>query len=112
MKNESDKTPDRLGIELDYEKYAHFLGSVDWTEDQKRDYAQMIWNIVVDFVSLGFGVHPVQQAKAGSNLKVNKRTDAVSFVQEMVELDDSDLKDKYRIAAGLEPGKAEKGVGT
>ena len=50
-------------ITVDYERYAHFLENADLTEDQKREFLQALWNIIVEFVSLGFGVHPLQQAQ-------------------------------------------------
>lgn len=49
-------------IEVDYERYAHFLDDSDLSEDQKREFLQALWTIIVNFVDLGFGVHPLQQA--------------------------------------------------
>ena len=111
MKNGNDEERDRLSNEVDYEKYVHFLEAADWSEDQKREYAQMIWNIIVDFVSLGFGVHPVQQARKDC-ISANKTpSNAVLFAQEMVEFQDNTLKEKYKRAADPEHGKAGKGDG-
>lgn len=50
-------------ITVDYDLYAHFLDDADLTEDQKREFLQAVWNIIVEFVSLGFGVHPAQQVQ-------------------------------------------------
>lgn len=50
-------------ITVDYEKYAHFLEDSDLTDEQKREFLQTLWNIIVEFVSLGWGVHPLQQAQ-------------------------------------------------
>ena len=49
-------------ITVDYEKYAHLLDDPDLSEDQKREFLQAVWNIITNFVDLGFGVHPVQLA--------------------------------------------------
>lgn len=54
---------DRPRILVDYEKYAHFLENEDLTDDEKRAFIQALWSIIVDFVSLGFGVHPLQQTR-------------------------------------------------
>lgn len=54
---------DRPVLTIDYEKYAHFLEDSDLTEDQKQEFLQTLWNIIVEFVSLGWGVHPLQQAQ-------------------------------------------------
>ncbi|MEL7030207.1 MAG: hypothetical protein AAGL49_13610 [Pseudomonadota bacterium] len=45
---------------VDYERYAHFLNDSDLSEDHKRE---LLWAIIFEFVSLGFGVHPLQQAQ-------------------------------------------------
>ena len=55
--------PERPVITVDYEKYEHFLEDADLSEDQKREFLQALWQIIVGFVDLGFGVHPVQQAE-------------------------------------------------
>jgi len=49
-------------ITVDYEKYAPLLDDPDLSEDQKREFLQALWNIITNFVDLGFGVHPVQLA--------------------------------------------------
>lgn len=54
-------------IVVDYERYAHFLDDTDLSEDDKRQFAQAIWSLIFDFVSLGFGVHPLQQARNGQD---------------------------------------------
>lgn len=50
-------------IKVDYERYAHFLENSDASEDDKREFVQLIWNIVFSIASLGFSVHPVQAAQ-------------------------------------------------
>lgn len=109
MTDKQERQPDRLSIEVDYEKYAHFLESADWSEDQKREYAQMIWNIIVDFVSLGFGVHPVQQAEKGCISIDEIQSHTVSVARKMVKSSNGDLKKNYKSAAGSEGGTAAKG---
>ena len=49
-------------VTIDYERYEHFLEDSDWSEDQKRQFIEALWSIIVSFVDLGFGVHPAQQA--------------------------------------------------
>jgi len=49
-------------ITVDYDAYAHFLDDTDLTDDQKREFLQALWTIITEFVSMGFAVHPVQQA--------------------------------------------------
>lgn len=51
----------RLALEIDYAYYEAYLKNADMTPEQKRELLDCLWNIIVGFVDLGFGVHPVQQ---------------------------------------------------
>jgi len=55
----------RLEIDLDY--YAAMLESSDASNTQKLEFLEALLSIMVNFVDLGFGVHPLQQARAGEN---------------------------------------------
>jgi len=57
-----DHIANKPAITVNYEKYAPLLEDPDLSEDQKREFLQAVWNIIVGFVDLGFGVHPVQLA--------------------------------------------------
>lgn len=48
-------------VSVDVEKYKAFLDGSDMTESQKEEFLQALWSIVVTYVELGFGVHPLQQ---------------------------------------------------
>jgi hypothetical protein len=48
-------------LSLDYELYETYLENADLTEEQKREFIETLWSIVVSFVDLGFGIHPLQQ---------------------------------------------------
>ena len=50
-----------MALSFDYEKYAPYLEDADLTEEQKREFLETLWSIMVSFVDLGFGIHPVQQ---------------------------------------------------
>lgn len=53
--------PAKLSVTLDHALYERYLDESDLTEDQKQEFLQTLWNIIVSFVDLGFEVHPVQQ---------------------------------------------------
>ena len=59
--HERDPTP-TLAIQFDAQEFAHFLDQSDLTHDQKLEYIQTIWGIVLQFIDMGFGIHPIQQA--------------------------------------------------
>lgn len=48
-----------LGI--DTAKYQAYLDDPALTDDQKEEIVQALWGIIVAFVDLGFGVHPLQE---------------------------------------------------
>lgn len=64
--HERDPTPERhenpLTIQFDAYEFLHHLEECDLTEEQKIEYLQTVWSIVLQFVDLGFGLHPIQQA--------------------------------------------------
>ncbi len=51
----------RPSLTIDYDLYQHYLDNSDLTDAQKREFLDALWSIIVSFVDLGFGVHPLQQ---------------------------------------------------
>lgn len=49
-------------LAIDWELYGKYLEESDLSDTEKRAFLESLWSIVVSFVDLGFGVHPVQQA--------------------------------------------------
>lgn len=49
-------------LTLDVEFYQSFLDDADIPEDKKRELIETLWQIVVNFIDLGFGIHPLQQS--------------------------------------------------
>lgn len=79
-------------LQFDAAAYIHFLDGCDWTEAQKLEFTEALWQIVCQFVDLGFGLHPVQEATASKTLDVDSPS--------MLALDGiSDSKDESAAAA-------------
>ncbi len=55
-----ETAPPRLTI--DWDAYLPFFEDEDISDEDKRKLIEALWSIMVSFVDLGFGVHPVQQA--------------------------------------------------
>ena len=51
----------RLVVTVDVEKYQSWLDESDFSDEQKEEFLQSLWSIVVAFVEHGFGVHPLQE---------------------------------------------------
>jgi hypothetical protein len=61
------ETP-RPALTFDAQEFTHFLDDCDWTDEQKLEFIQELWQIVVSFVDLGFDLHPVQQVIASPSM--------------------------------------------
>ena len=46
---------------IDCALYEKYLQDSDMNEEEKRQFLEALWNIIVGLVDLGFGVHPLQQ---------------------------------------------------
>ncbi len=49
-------------LAIDWDLFGSYLDDSDLDDNQKREFIEIIWYIVVTFVDLGFGIEPVQQA--------------------------------------------------
>ena len=54
-----ETTPPSLTI--DWDAYQPFFEDEDISEAEKHELIEALWSIVVSFVDLGFGIHPLQQ---------------------------------------------------
>lgn len=61
---EAFNSPARPVVTVDVEKYKAFLDDPSLSEAEKEDFLQALWSIIVTFVDLGFGVHPLQEVCA------------------------------------------------
>lgn len=61
--HEADHANGRPVVTFDVSRYEHFLEDQGLSAEQKRAMLEALWSIIVSFVDLGFGVHPLQQAR-------------------------------------------------
>ena len=52
----------KRSLTLDTAKYQHYLDNSPLSDEEKQEFMQTMWNLVCEFVMLGFEVHPLQQA--------------------------------------------------
>ncbi|MFA5581623.1 MAG: hypothetical protein WDA25_06685 [Paracoccaceae bacterium] len=69
-------------LTVDVERYQAYLDDPGLSNEQKQEFLHALWSIIVTFVDLGFGVHPVQEvcgkdAQNGSD-SIKQEFDAVS----------------------------------
>ena len=51
-----------LALSIDWRLYEHHLAEDDLTDQEKREFIEALWYIIVSFVDLGFGIEPVNHA--------------------------------------------------
>lgn len=101
-----------LAVTVDYEKYLHFLEDADISDQDKREFLQTLWGIICEFVSLGFGVHPVQQAQKPCGKREEISAKPSLTAPNGVELRGKAIAKSIDDAAELETDKAAGGFET
>jgi len=67
-------------LTIDWDLYGEMLKDSDLSEAEQRELIETLWTIVVGFVDLGFGIHPVQQASqesSGQHIEISKLIEQV-----------------------------------
>ena len=77
-------------LTIDWDAYLPFFEDENISEEEKHELIEALWSIVVSFVDLGFGVHPVQQACGKSDDPLSDTPpDLLSLIQsELSEQED------------------------
>lgn len=101
-----------LAVTVDYEKYLHFLEDADISDQDKREFLQTLCGIICEFVSLGFGVHPVQQAQKPCGKREEISAKPSLTAPNGVELRGKAIAKSIDDAAELETDKAAGGFET
>lgn len=100
----------KLSLTLDYDLFDHYLADADLTEDQKREFITVMWNLVVEMMSLGVEVHPVQQAQAACGKLSENRTNPPNCDAEMVQSKGQFIETDFSNAATGESQKAAERI--
>ncbi|MEM6656684.1 MAG: hypothetical protein AAF625_01245 [Pseudomonadota bacterium] len=54
----------RERLEVDVDRYQSFLDSSGVSDEHKAEFLKALWTVIVAFVDLGYGIHPVQTGGA------------------------------------------------
>ncbi|MEM6678423.1 MAG: hypothetical protein AAF675_11190 [Pseudomonadota bacterium] len=49
-------------VKIDWDHCESLLDGSEMSEDEKKEFIESLWSIVLSFVDLGFGLHPAQQS--------------------------------------------------
>ena len=89
-----------LSLEFDAAEFAHFLHETGWSDDQKAEYVTLIWNVVCEFVALGWNVHPVQQARNACGKPQESDAETAPSKGRVVDSSYGDLAEKFMRLSG------------
>jgi hypothetical protein len=54
-------------LTFDPDAYREFLAGSDVSESQRQEFLRALWDILVGFVDLGFGIHPLNHVSQNTN---------------------------------------------
>lgn len=95
-------------VEFDPAEFVHFLAETGWTDEQKAEYAKLVWDIVCEFVAMGFGVHPLQQAQNSGGKLPEPGDEAPGQTPEMVHSSHGQLIKQFMRSEAAETHQGEK----
>ncbi len=58
---QKNKSASRPNLKIDWPLYEKYLADSDLSDEQKKEFIETLWSIMIQFVDLGFGIAPVQQ---------------------------------------------------
>ena len=87
-----------MAVTVDCEKYRHFLDDSGLDDAGKVECMQAYWNVICEFVAMGFGIHPVQDepengGKLGTDACASapEPPDRVDSIRQFIRANHSDL---------------------
>jgi len=99
----------RQALTLDVSAYEHYLENADLSEDQKREFLEALWSLIVGFFDLGFKIHPLQQATSegcGQNSEIG---DLIAKKPELVVGSKNTFNIKSKHSGGGQSGLSREG---
>lgn len=89
-------------VTVDIKKYEALLDDPSLSEVQREEFLRALWSIVVSFVELGFGVHPLQEVCGQDSGNCCERPKEVFDEVRLNTLDETQEDTESGPIAGLE----------
>jgi len=84
-------------IKIDVKRFEPYLDDPDFTQAEREELLETIFAIVLGFVDLGFGIHPVQQACEQNDIYSEIATlDLMDLLESMPITKDDDVAEKVK----------------
>ncbi len=71
-------------LTLDVELFQHMLEDTSLTDAEKQAFLETLWTIIVEFVQLGWGVHPLQKLQENSGESAETQQDSLLLNADML----------------------------
>jgi hypothetical protein len=65
-------------VYVDFARYQGFLDHTEMTEAQREEFLKVLWSIIVAFIDLGYGIHPIQEV-CGKDLQTGAPSPKAEF---------------------------------
>ena len=98
-----DKSNDHIieplftNIKIDAKRFEPYLDDPDLTQAEREELLETIYAIVLSFVDLGFGIHPIQQACEQNDIYSEIATlDLMDLLESMPNTKDDDVEEMVK----------------
>ena len=65
-------------VYVDFARYQGFLDHTEMTQAQREEFLMEMWKIIVAFIDLGYGIHPMQEV-CGKDLQAGAPSPKAEF---------------------------------
>lgn len=87
-------------LNIDVAEFEHYLAECEGTEKEKREYLELISQIVCELVMIGFEIHPLQQAQEACGKPLKSPVESTILSHDMLNSLDPEIA--QHIAAAQE----------
>jgi hypothetical protein len=95
----------RPALTVDIERYQAYLDWSEMTDAQKEAFLQALWSLLMNFVELGFGVHPLQEV-CGESESIS--IERAKYAFDEVRSDKPDIEDTKPTPHSQSPGASHE----
>lgn len=92
-------------LEVDLEEFVHFLDGTNMNDDEKMECLQMHWRIICEIMSLGYDIHPIQQAQKACGKDAESLSEPTSKPPRMIKSEDSKIIESFGKSAAENSGE-------
>lgn len=97
-------------VTVDYERYAHYLDHLPLSYEEKLMALQTLQNIAIEFVRLGYGVHPLQDVPEACGKPETFPNLTTFLTANLVDCEETNLTRNFKEKSEPEMDSPNRGV--